>query len=52
MTVNDLMKYLESAPQDSVVLCYDDAGETGPVTIKPQVVWWSDDRKTTYLGML
>lgn len=54
MTVKELIEYLQSnqCPKDAKVrVCIPPpvAGEEYP---SPQCVWWSDDRKTVYLGML
>lgn len=51
MTVKELKRQLEKAPDDSEVIAFDDSVEPNQ-TVKPQVVWWSDDRQTTYLGMI
>lgn len=49
VTVKDLTRQLEAAPPDAEVVALDDSVQPNQV-VKPQVVWWSDDRKTAYLG--
>lgn len=53
MTVKELIAYLQNphCPQDATVIVHDDSVVPN-VTIQPQVIWWSDDRETVYLGML
>jgi len=59
VTVTDLLTYLSSphCPQDAVVRVVDERPieeitRVGAEFFAPQVVWWSDDRKTVYLGLL
>ena len=51
MTVKELMRMLQNAPPDAVVVALDDSVIPNQ-TVSPQVVWWSDDRETCYLGMI
>lgn len=53
MKVSELIHYLQnpSCPQDAEVIAHDDSVVPNIFT-KPQVVWWSDDRKTVYLGKI
>lgn len=51
MNVKELIRQLERAPQEAKILCFDDSVVPN-TTIEPQVIWWSDDRETVYLGMM
>lgn len=49
MTVEHLIQYLSNphCPKDAKVVVCDEDYEG---TWQPQVVWWSDDRETVYIG--
>jgi hypothetical protein len=51
--VSELIEQLQSVhcPKDAKIVCIDDSVVPNQ-TVKPQVIWWSDDRKTVYLGMI
>jgi hypothetical protein len=53
MTVEQLLNYLNNphCPKDAEVIAHDDSVVPNVFT-KPQIIWWSDDRKTVYLGKL
>lgn len=52
MKVSELTEYLQNThcPKDAEVVIYNE-DSTSPF-YKPEVLWWSDDRKTIYLGSL
>lgn len=56
MKVTDLIKYLtaDHCPKEATVRVAMQPSQfiIGEEYPGPQVVWWSDDRQTVYLGML
>jgi hypothetical protein len=55
MTVSELIAYLQNphCPKDALVEIETYEEKTDRyVGLNPQVVWWSDDRKTAYLGKI
>lgn len=56
MTAAELISYLSNphCPKDATVRVVDERTEEDKQKefLAPEVVWWSDDRKTVYLGLL
>lgn len=50
MKVSELIRQLTNThcPKDADIIALDDSIIPNQ-TVKPQVVWWSDDRSTVYL---
>jgi len=56
MKVSELISYLQNVncPKEAKVVVADERSleEIQKEFLAPQVVWWSDDRQTVYLGEL